>query len=99
MTNNNLPIMNDYCGDPKCADLPSHFSGYHDADADIIAAANNRELIKKWDAFFLDMREECLNFLPHPHSMPFGAEVEDEDDLADDFADWGTMQIIRQLMR
>lgn len=87
------------CRRPECARVASHPSAYHECDDDVKVVSDLKEFQKVWDEFFDNAWERMVDWgMPFPAMVPAMSEVEDEDDLADDFRDWFTNEVIRQMI-
>ena len=95
MTNNELPN----CTRPECARVAIHPGAYHECDPEVKEVSETREWQKKWDEFFDNAWEAMIDLgMPYPSLVPAMSEVDDEDDLADDFRDWFTNEVIAQMI-
>lgn len=93
--------LDDYpnCTRPECAQVAIHRSAYHECDPEVKEVSESREFEKIWDQFFEKAWDSMVDLgMPYPALLPIFDGVDDEDDLADDFRDWFTNEVIRRMV-
>lgn len=87
---------NTECNRPACKGKVKHLESYHEFEAAVIEVSEVKEISAKIDRFYEEIWDMMIDAgMPYPFAMT----DDDDDDVADDFHDWFTAQVIATHIR